>query len=238
MGSDDRSRHASAACVAAGLARCFHDRRQAHFDGKLGREAALERNRERIIDDLMRREFGAGDEAIGPVRGKSRVGGESREFGKCLRGKPGASHARKATACHGAPARHIPEPMAGAPIKRQRKLGVRCEDGSIITFPHMPRVAELPRGWRNFGPAQKVEHLLNMSLDRASEILSWELVTDLDAQRLHVRLQVWRVVFMIRVKALLNGKLDREVAFDRNRQRLPEEIERDLAASEVVAPRT
>jgi len=77
-----------------------------------------------------------------------------------------------------------------------------------------------------------------MSPDRASEILSWELVTDLDAQRLHVWLQVWRVVFMIGVKALLNGKLDREVAFDRNRQRLPEEIERDLAASEVVAPRT
>jgi len=128
--------------------------------------------------------------------------------------------------------------MPGSPLKRQRKLGVRAGDGSVIAFPYMPRVAELPPGWQHLGPAQKVEHLLNMSLDRANEILSWELVTDLDAQRLHVRLQVWRVVFMIRVKGLLNGKLDREVAFDRNRQRLLEEIERDLAASEVVAPRT
>jgi hypothetical protein len=60
--------------------------------------------------------------------------------------------------------------MAGSPIKRQRKLGVRADDGSVIAFPYMPRVAELPRGWRHFGPAQKVEHLLNMSLDRAAEI--------------------------------------------------------------------
>jgi len=116
--------------------------------------------------------------------------------------------------------------MPGSPVKRQRKLGVRSEDGSIITFPHMPRVAELPRGWRNFGPAQKVEHLLNMSLDRAAEILSWEPVTDLDTHRLHLWLQVWRVVFMIGVKAHFDGKLGREAALERNRERILSEMMR------------
>src|SRR5215469_1467893 len=110
--------------------------------------------------------------------------------------------------------------MAGSPLKRQRKLGVRAEDGSVITFPYMPRVAELPPGWENFGPAQKVEHLLNMSLDRAAEVLSWGPVTDLDADRLHVWLQVWRVVFMIGTKALFDGKLGRDAALERDKDRI------------------
>ena len=110
--------------------------------------------------------------------------------------------------------------MAGSPLKRQRKLGVTAEDGSVITFPYMPRVAELPRGWQNFGPAQKVEHLLSMSLDRAAEVLSWGPVTDLDPQRLHLWLQVWRVVFMIGTKALFDGKLSRDAALERNRDRI------------------
>ena len=83
--------------------------------------------------------------------------------------------------------------MAGSPVTRDRKLGVRAEDGSFIAFHYMPHAAELPRGWRDFGPAQKVE-LLNMSLDHAAEILSCGPVVDLDAHRLYVRLQVWRVV--------------------------------------------
>jgi hypothetical protein len=43
-------------------------------------------------------------------------------------------------------------------------------------------------------------------------------------------MQVSRVVFMIGVKAMLNGKLDREVAFERNRERLLDEMRRDMAA--------
>jgi hypothetical protein len=34
--------------------------------------------------------------------------------------------------------------MAGSPLGRQRKLGVRLEDGRVIAFPRMPRVADLP----------------------------------------------------------------------------------------------
>ena len=118
--------------------------------------------------------------------------------------------------------------MAGSPLKRQRKLGVRADDGSVITFPYMPHVADLPPAWRQFGPAQKVEHLLDMSLDRAAEVLSWGPVADLDAHRLHVWLQVWRVVFMIGVKAHLDGTLGREAARERDRERILAELVRNL----------
>jgi hypothetical protein len=106
-----------------------------------------------------------------------------------------------------------------------RKAGIPDPiTGGLVPFPYMPRVAELPRGWQNFGPAQKVEHLMNMSLDRAAEILSWGPVADLDAHRLHVWLQVWRVVFMIGTKALFDGKLSREAARERERDRVLNEL--------------
>ena len=54
--------------------------------------------------------------------------------------------------------------MAGSPLKRQRKLGVHDKDGSVIACPRMLPVAELPRGWRRWSPAEKVEHLLGMTL--------------------------------------------------------------------------
>jgi hypothetical protein len=114
--------------------------------------------------------------------------------------------------------------MAGSPLKRQRKLGVRAEDGSVIAFPYMPRVTELPPEWQHFGPAQKVEHLLNMSLDRAAEVLSWGPVADLDPQRLHLWLQVWRIVFMIGTKALFDGRLGRDAVRERDKERVLGEL--------------
>jgi len=53
-------------------------------------------------------------------------------------------------------------------------------------------------------PAQKLEFLLGMSLDDIYEIMSWP-IGELDPFRLSVRMQVTRVVFMIGVKALLDG---------------------------------
>ena len=100
----------------------------------------------------------------------------------------------------------------------------------------MPRVADLPPGWGNFGPAQKVEHLLNMSLDRAAEILSWGPVADLDAHRLHVWQQVWRIVFMIGTKAHFDGRLGREAALERNRERIFAEMSRELEALAAARP--
>lgn len=66
-------------------------------------------------------------------------------------------------------ARHM-RAMLGSPLKRQRKLGIRTEDGRVIPFPYMPRVADLPPGWRYFTTAEKIEHLIG--LDRCDEILS------------------------------------------------------------------
>jgi hypothetical protein len=119
--------------------------------------------------------------------------------------------------------------MASSPLKRQRKLGVRAEDGSVIAFPRMPRVADLPPGWRHLSPAEKIEHLLGMSLDRCYEILSWPM-TDLDPFRLSVWMQVWRVVFAIGIKAYLDGSLDRAAGRERNRATILEELKRKLRA--------
>jgi hypothetical protein len=43
-----------------------------------------------------------------------------------------------------------------------------------------------------------------MPLDRAAEILTWP-VAELDPLRLSLRMQVWRIVFMIGMKAWQSG---------------------------------
>ena len=111
--------------------------------------------------------------------------------------------------------------MAGSPLKRQRKAGIRAEDGSVITFPSMPRVADLPTGWRHFSAAQKIEHLIG--LDRCYEILSWPLA-GLDPVRFSMKTQVIRIVLPICVKAMLDGTLARDAARERDRERLLGEL--------------
>jgi len=124
---------------------------------------------------------------------------------------------------------HIPEPMAGSPLKRQRKQGVRLADGRVITFPYMPRVAELPAGWRHFPAAQKIEHLIG--LDRCYEILSWGSYVELDPLRRSFQMQVMRVLLPIGIKAVLDGSLDRDLAHERNRAAMLEELGRKLGAA-------
>jgi hypothetical protein len=121
--------------------------------------------------------------------------------------------------------------MACSRLKRQRKAGIRADDGSVIAFPYMPRVADLPRGWRHWSPAEKIEHLLGMTLDDMAEILSWP-IAELDPFRLSMKLQVMRIriIFAIGVKALLDGKLDREAARERDRQRVLERLSLGLRA--------
>jgi len=77
-------------------------------------------------------------------------------------------HASDAIRCLGT--RHLPRsrPMTGSPMKRMRKAGVTDPvTGEFVAFPYMPRVAELPPGWRHFTTAQKIEHLIG--LDRCRE---------------------------------------------------------------------
>jgi hypothetical protein len=119
-------------------------------------------------------------------------------------GKFSPSHAREKAAC--------------SPLRRQRKLGVRDEDGNLVRFPYLRPVSDRngPRDWRAWSPAQKLEYLLGMSLDDSYEIMSWP-VGELDPFRLSMRAQVMRVVFAIGVKALLDGTLGREPARERTR---------------------
>ena len=64
--------------------------------------------------------------------------------------------------------------MAVSPLKRQRQLGVRAEDGSVIVLPRLPhpKVGLSHIQWRMLGPTEKIERLLDLSLDQAAEVLS------------------------------------------------------------------
>jgi hypothetical protein len=88
-----------------------------------------------------------------------------------------------------------------------RKAGITDPaTGELVPFP-VPRVAELPAGWRRFLTAEKVQLLLGMSLTRAAEILMWPLA-DLDELQQSLRWQVWRVVFTFCLRAMFNGERD------------------------------
>ena len=62
--------------------------------------------------------------------------------------------------------------------------------------------------------------------------MSWGPITELDPLRASYRWQVWRVLFMICVKAMLDGTLEREIARERDRERRLEELARRLGAAE------
>jgi hypothetical protein len=115
--------------------------------------------------------------------------------------------------------------MAGSPLKRQRKLGGRTDGGSVINFPRLthPRAGLSYAKWRALGPAEKIERLFDMSLDDLYEIMSWP-IGELDPFRLSVRMQATRVVFTICLKAVRDGRLGREAARERDRERVLEEL--------------
>ena len=93
----------------------------------------------------------------------------------------------------------------------------------------MPRVVDLPPGWRHFTTAQKIEHLIG--LDRCREILSWGPITELDPLRQSFQWQVMRVFLSIGIKALLDGTLAREAQRERNRAAVLDELTRKLGAA-------
>jgi hypothetical protein len=89
--------------------------------------------------------------------------------------------------------------MAGSPLKRARSHGIRLDDGCIFAFPYMPRVGDLPPDWLCFSTADKIKHLLGMSLDQAHDILSWP-ITEPNPLRRSLQAQVIRVVMKIAAK--------------------------------------
>jgi hypothetical protein len=122
-----------------------------------------------------------------------------------------------------------PSRWQAPPLKRQRKDGIRAEDGSVIAFPRLTH----PRAGLSNAPVARTlarregRASASMPLDRVAEILRWS-PAELDPLLLSLRMQVWRVVFMIGTKALLDGKLGHEAARGRERERVLAEMARDL----------
>ena len=58
-------------------------------------------------------------------------------------------------------------------MRKLRKTGSVDQDGNVITIPRLPSVAgsNKPPGWNLWGPAEKAEHLLGLSLDRMHDYL-------------------------------------------------------------------
>ena len=116
-------------------------------------------------------------------------------------GKPLDSHARARSGlwC----ARHPPHTlgMASSPMRRLRKTAAVDQDGSVVTIPRLPPVAgtDKPAGWDRWSDAEKVQHLLGLSLDRMFDYLSWP-PDNLDPHRLAAQAQVVRVVAMVAAK--------------------------------------
>ena len=115
--------------------------------------------------------------------------------------------------------------MAGSPLKRQRKLTRRSPKRR--QHHRLPiHAARRPAGGI-FSAAQKIEHLIG--LDRCYEILSWPWA-GLDPLRRSMQMQVMRVLLPIGIKALLDGSLGRDAAYENNRVAVLEELARDLSA--------
>jgi pimeloyl-ACP methyl ester carboxylesterase len=62
--------------------------------------------------------------------------------------------------------------MASSPMRRLRKTGALDQDGNVVAIPRLPSVAgaNKPPGWNRWSAAEKVEHLLGMSLDRMHDL--------------------------------------------------------------------
>src|SRR5262249_40370052 len=111
--------------------------------------------------------------------------------------------------------------MASSPMRKLRKTGAVDPDGNLVTIPRLPSVtgAHKPPGWNRWTAAEKVEHLLGMSLDRSHDYVSWP-ADELDPYRLAAQTQVIRVVVMVA------AKVGDEARRERERQRILEELAR------------
>src|SRR5215470_16725986 len=132
-------------------------------------------------------------------------------------------HTREA-ACLSGQRTHI-RPMASSPMRRLRKTGAVDQNGNLITIPRLPSVtgANKPPGWNRWSAAEKAEHLLDMCLDRMHDYLSWP-AGDLDPHRLAAQTQVIRVI------AVVAAKVGDEARRERDRERILEELHRDMDA--------
>jgi hypothetical protein len=96
-------------------------------------------------------------------------------------------------------------------MRKLRKTGAVDPDGNVVTIPRLPSVtgAHKPPGWNRWSAAEKVEHLLSMSLDRMHDYLSWP-ADGLDPHRLAAQTQVIRVVAMVAAKVGVEARRERD----------------------------
>jgi hypothetical protein len=125
--------------------------------------------------------------------------------------------------------------MAGCPMRRARKANVRDASGEVVVFPFLTKIsgADKPRGWNRWSAAEKVEHLLGISLDRMHDYLSWP-ADGLDPHRLAAQAQVIRVI------AVVAAKVGVEARRERDRDRVLEKLSLGLRARlrDGAAPET
>ena len=102
-------------------------------------------------------------------------------------------------------------------MRKLRKTGAVDQDSNLVTIPRLPSVAgaNRPPGWNRWSTAEKVEHLLGMSLERMHDYLSWP-ADGLDPYRLAAQAQVIRVVAMVAAKVGVEARRarDRERALE------------------------
>jgi hypothetical protein len=96
-------------------------------------------------------------------------------------------------------------------MRKLRKTGAVDENGNLVTIPRLPSVAgaNKPRGWNRWSAAEKVEHLLGLSLDRMQDYLSWP-ADGLDPYRLAAQTQVIRVIAMVAAKVGDEARRERD----------------------------
>jgi hypothetical protein len=120
-------------------------------------------------------------------------------------------------------------------MRKLRKTGAVDQDGNLVTIPRLPSVAgaNKPPGWNRWSAAEKVEHLLGLSLDRMRDYLSWP-ADGLDPFRLAAQAQVIRVV------AVVAAKVGVEARRERDRDRVLEKLSLGLRARlrDSAAPET
>jgi hypothetical protein len=102
--------------------------------------------------------------------------------------------------------------MAGSPVRRARRGGIRPADGTVVPFPKLkhPRAGLSHAQWRALSPVEKIERQLGLSLDQMAEIMSrpWE---ECDAAWLAIKTRVLCVFLAIgakMIRAAAGGTLD------------------------------
>jgi hypothetical protein len=161
--------------------------------------------------------------------------GDGVEIAPPHRGKATPHTRAGGRACPSAERQPHTRVMASSPMRKLRKTGAVDPDGNVVTIPRLPSVTGTHKrpGWNRWSAAEKVEHLLGLSLDRMHDYLSWP-ADGLDPYRLAAQAQVIRVV------AVVAAKVGVEARRERDRDRVLEKLSLELRTRlrERTAPET